>query len=155
MASKQPLVLRAIGAEGTTELKSAGLDPEWNNPDKIINAIFLCHNRHALLDGPLVSLIPQILESPASVFSYDPRTVDHQDAVFEFPDGLQHAVLSILKDDSEVPLRTTDPLNLPLPHPLLNQLKAICSRMVVTPVYPVLTNDDIDGDTVWQEGRVP
>lgn len=154
------------GVDTTAQLKAAALDPEPNNPDNIMNVIFLCYQCHALLDKTLVSLIPQILESADSVFPYDPRTVDHYDAVVEFPSGLRRAVVSILQDDGEVKrmrpghvltLRTTDPANLPLPHPLLLQLHAICSRMVVMRAaagYPVLTDDDSDGDTVFEALKV-
>lgn len=154
------------GVEATAKLKAAALDPEPNNPDNIMNVIFLCPNCHTFLDKPLVSLIPQILESPASVFPYDPQTVEHYDAVVEFPGGLEDAIISVLQDDHEVKrmrpghvlaLRTTDPVNLPLPHPLLLQLHAICSRMVAMRAaagYPVLKDDDSDGDTVYDALRV-
>lgn len=152
------------GAKATTQLKAATLDS--TNPDNIMNVIFLCYKCHALLDKAMVSLIPQILESPASVFPYDPRTVKHYDAVVEFPAGLHGAVVSILQDDGEVKrmrpghvltLRTADALGLPLPHPLPLQLHAICSRMVVMHAaagYPVLTDDNSDGDTVFDALRM-
>lgn len=149
------------GVEVTDQLRAAALDPDPNNPDNIMNVIFLCYQCHALLDKTMISLIPQILESPDSVFPYDPRMVDHYESVVEFPAGLRRAVISILQDDGEVKrmrpghiltLRTSDPTNLPLPHPLLLQLHAICSRMVVMRAaagYPVLTGDSSDGDTVF------
>lgn len=154
------------GVEASDQLKAAALDPEPNNPDNILNVIFLCYQCHALLDKTMVSLIPQILESPESVFPYDPRTVHNYDAVVEFPAGLRRATISVLQDDGEVKrmrpghilaLRTSDPTNLPLPHPLLLQLHAICSRMVVMRAaagYPVLTEDNSDGDTVFDALRV-
>lgn len=154
------------GVEDTAKLKAAALDPEPNNPDNIMNLIFLCYQCHALLDKTLVSLIPQILESPHSEFPYDPRTVDNYDVVVEFAGGLKRAVILVLQDDGEgkrirpahvLTLRTTDPTNLPLPHPLLLQLHAICSRMVVMRAaagYPVLTDDNSDGDTVFDALRV-
>lgn len=150
------------GVAATDQLKAAALDPDPNDPDNIMNVIFLCSKCHTLLDKPMVSLIPQILESPNSVFPYDPRLVDHYDAVVEFPAGLQRAVIHVLQDDGEgkrlrpghvLTLRTADPTTLPLPHPLLLQLHAICSRMVVMRAaagYPVLADDDdSDGDTVF------
>lgn len=154
------------GVEITAQLKAAALDPEPNNPDNILNVIYLCPKCHVLFDKPMVSLIPQILESPDSVFPYDPWMVNHYDAVVEFPAGLRRAVVSILQEDGEVKrmrpghrltLRTADPVNLPLPHPLLLQLHAVCSRMVVLRAaagYPVLTDDNSDGDTVFDALRV-
>lgn len=154
------------GVEATDQLKAAALEPDPKDPDNIMNVIFLCSKCHTLFDSTMVSLIPQILESPHSVFPYDPRMVDHYDAVVEFPAGLRRAVVSILQDDGEVKrmrpghvltLRTGDPRNLPLPHPLLLQLHAICSRMVVMRAaagYPVLTDDDSDGDTVFDALKV-
>lgn len=44
-----------------------------------------------LLTKPMVSLIPQILESPASIFPYDPGAVAQYDAV-----------ILILQDNGEV-----------------------------------------------------
>lgn len=150
------------GAAATDQLKAAALDPDATDSDNIMNVLFLCYTCHALLDKNMVSLIPQILESPDSVFPYDPRSVDHYDAVVEFPAGLQRAVIQVLQDDGEgrrlrpghvLTLRTADPTTLPLPHPLLLQLHAICSRMVVMRAaagYPVLADDDdSDGDTVF------
>lgn len=154
------------GTTATDQLKAAALDPDPTNPDNIMNVLFLCYQCHALLDKTMVSLIPQILESPATVFPYDPRSVDHYDAVVEFPAGLQRAVILVLQDDGEgrrlrpghvLTLRTADPSTLPLPHPLLLQLHAICSRMVVmrgAAGYPVLADeDDSDGDTVYDALR--
>lgn len=154
------------GIEATAELKAAAFDPDPNDADNIMNVIFLCFNCHAFLDKQLISLIPQILESPASVFPYDPRIVDCYDAVVEFPQGLQDIIVSILQADGEVKrmrpghvltLQTADPENLPLPHPLLLQLHVICSRMVVMRAaagYPVLTDDGSDGDTVFDALQV-
>lgn len=154
------------GAAATDQLKAAALDPDPDNPDNIMNVLFLCYQCHVLLDKTLVSLIPQILESPDSVFPYDPRSVDHYDAVVEFPAGLQRAVILVLQEDGEgkrlrpghvLTLGTADPTTLPLPHPLLLQLHAICSRMVVMRAaagYPVLADgDDSDGDTVFDALR--
>lgn len=147
------------GVAATEQLKAASLDPEPTNPDNIMNVIFLCLNCHGLLDKPLVSLIPQILESSDSVFPYDPRAVEEYNAVVEFPAGMKMAIVSVVQPDGEVKrmraghvvtLRTADPAALPLPHPLLLQLHAICSRMVVMRAaagYPVL-EDDSDADTV-------
>lgn len=150
------------GVVATDQLKAAALDPDPNDPDNIMNVIFLCSKCHTLLDKPMVSLIPQILESPNSVFPYDPSSVDHYDAVVEFPAGLQRAVIHVLQEDGEgkrlrpghvLTLRTADSTTLPLPHPLLLQLHAICSRIVVMRAaagYPVLADDDdSDGDTVF------
>lgn len=154
------------GVEATAELKNAAFEPEPNNPDNIMNVIFLCYQCHVLLDKTMVSLIPQILESPESVFPYDPRMVDHYDAIVEFPAGIQRAVIAILQDDGGfkrmlpghvLTLRTADPIGLPLPHPLLLQLHAICGRMVVMRAaggYPVLADDDSDGDTVYDALRL-
>lgn len=85
------------GVEATAKLKAAALDPEPNNPDNIMNLIFLCYQCHALLDKTLVSLIPQILECPHSVFPYDPRTVYSYNVVVEFPGGLHRAVILVLR----------------------------------------------------------
>lgn len=151
------------GTSATADLKAAALDPDSNTTDNILNVIFLCHNCHVLLDKPMISLIPQILESPRSVFPYDPRAVTHYDVVIEFPAGLRGAAIPILQDDGEfkrmrpghvLTLETADSANLPLPHPLLLQLHAICSRMVVMRAaagYPVLMDDDSDGETVFDE----
>lgn len=154
------------GVAATDQLKAAALDPDPSNPDNIMNVLFLCYQCHALLDKTMVSLIPQILESSSSVFPYDPRAVAHYDAVVEFPAGLQRAVILVLQEDGEgkrlrpghvVTLGTADPTTLPLPHPLLLQLHAICSRMVVMRAaagYPVLADDDdSDGDTVFDALR--
>lgn len=154
------------GHEATAELKAAALDPDPTNPDNIMNVLFLCFQCHALVDKTMVSLIPQILESPTSTFPYDPRSVKEYDVVVEFPAGMRRAVVSVLQDDGEVKrmrpghvvtLRTADPAALPLPHPLLLQLHAICGRMVVlrgAAGYPVSTGDDSDGDTVYDALRV-
>lgn len=154
------------GVEATAELKNAAFEPEPNNPVNIMNVIFLCYQCHVLLDKTMVSLIPQILESPDSVFPYDPRMVDHYDAIVEFPAGIQRAVIAILQDDGGfkrmlpghvLTLRTADPIGLPLPHPLLLQLHAICGRMVIMRAaggYPVLADDDSDGDTVYDALRL-
>lgn len=154
------------GVAATERLKAAALDPDPTNPDNLLNVLFLCYQCHALLDKTMVSLVPQILESPASVFPYDPRCVDHYRAIVEFPAGLQRAVILVLQDDGEgrrlrpghvLTLRTADPVALPLPHPLLLQVHAICARMVVMRAaagYPVLTDDDdSDGDTVFDALR--
>lgn len=56
-----------------------------------------------------------------------------------------------------VTLRTADAMALPLPHPLLLQLHAICSRMAVMRAvagYPVVTDDNSDGDTVFDALRM-
>lgn len=160
------LIAMFKGVEATDQLKAAALEPDPNNPDNIMNVIFLCSKCHTLLDNTMVSLIPQILESPDSVFPYDPRLVNHYDTVVEFPAGLRRAVVFILQDDGEakrmrpghvLTLHTADPMNLPLPHPLLLQLHAICSRMVIMRAaagYPVLTDDDSDGDTVFDALRI-
>lgn len=154
------------GVEATDQLKAAALDPDPKDPDNIMNVIFLCSKCHTLFDKTMLSLIPQILESADSIFPYDPRMVNHYDAVVEFPAGWRRAVVSILQDDGEVKrmrpghvltLHTDDPMNLPLPHPLLLQLHAVCSRMVVMRAaagYPVLTDDDSDGDTVFDALKV-
>lgn len=151
------------GASATADLRAAALDPDPTTTDNILNVIFLCSNCHVLLDKPMVSLIPQILESPRSVFPYDPRAVAQYDVVIEFPGGLRGAAIAILQDDGEfkrmrpghvLTLQTADSANLPLPHPLLLQLHAVCSRMVVMRAaagYPVLMDDDSDGDTVFDE----
>lgn len=154
------------GVAATDQIKAAALDPDPNNPDNIMNVLFLCYQCHVLLDKTMVSLIPQILKCPNSGFPYDPRSVDHYDAVVEFPAGLQRAVILVLQDDGEgkrlrpghiLSLGTPDPTTLPLPHPLLLQLHAICSRMVVMRAaagYPVLADDDdSDGDTVFDALR--
>lgn len=155
------------GTQATAELKAAALDPDPTNPDNILNVVYLCHNCHVLLDKPMISLIPQILESFSIVFPYDPRVVEKYDVVVEFPAGLQGAAVAILQDDGEfkrmrpghvLTLQTANPAELPLPHPLLLQLHAICSRMVVMRAsagYPVLMDDSSDGDTVFDELAVP
>lgn len=155
------------GSQDTAQLKAAALDPEPNNADNILNVIYLCVKCHVLLDTTKISLIPLILESPGSVFPYNPRSVERYDVVVEFPTGLQDVAIAILQDDGEfkrlrpghvLTLHTADPAKLPLPHPLLLQLHVICSRMVVLRAaagYPVLMgDDDSDGDTVFDALRV-
>lgn len=155
------------GTQATAQLKDAALDPEPNKTDNILNVIYLCVKCHVLLDTTKISLIPQILESPGSVFPYNPRTVEQYEVVVEFPAGLQDVAIAILQDDGEfkrlrpghvLTMHTADPAKLPLPHPLLLQLHVICSRMVVLRAaagYPVLVgDDDSDGDTVFDALRV-
>lgn len=149
------------GVVATSALKAAALDPDPENSDNLMNVIYLCHNCHVLLDKPLVSLVPQILEDPTTIFPYDPRAVDHYDVVVEFPGGLEPANIAVLQEDKEykrmrpghvLTLRTADPATLPLPHPLLLQLHVVCSRMVVIRAaagYPVLIDGSSDGDTVY------
>lgn len=160
------------GTQATAHVKAAALDPEPNNTDNILNVIYLCVKCHVLLDTTKISLIPQILnnpsslESPVIVFPYNPRKVEQYDVVVEFPAGLQDVNIAILQDDGEfkrlrpghvLTMHTADPAKLPLPHPLLLQLHAICSRMVVLRAaagYPVLMgDDDSDGDTVFDSLR--
>lgn len=152
------------GASATASLKAAALDPDPEDADNLMNVMQLCRNCHRLLDAPRVSLVPQILEDPASIFPYDPRAVAQYDVVAEFPAGLATAVIFVMQDDGEskrmrpgqvVTLRTADPATLPLPHPLLLQLHVLCSRMVVLRAaagYPVLLDDDSDDDTVYDLG---
>lgn len=149
------------GTSDTASLKAAALDPDPDEADNLMNVMQLCRNCHRLLDAPRVSLVPQILEDPASIFPYDPRAVTQYDVVAEFPAGLATAVIFVMQDDGEskrmrpgqvFTLRTADPVTLPLPHPLLLQLHVLCSRMVVLRAaagYPVLLDDDSDDDTVY------
>lgn len=150
------------GTQATAELKAAALDPEPNNTDNILNVIYLCVKCHVLLDTTKISLLPQILDIPGIAFPYNPRTVQQYDVVVEFPAGLRDVAIAILQPDGEfkrlrpghvLTMRTADPARLPLPHPLLLQLHAICSRLVVLRAaagYPVLVGEDeSDGDTVF------
>lgn len=149
------------GVAATAQLKAAALDPDPTSTDNILNVIYLCLTCHALLDQPQISLIPQILEPTSGiVFPYDPRAVAQYDVVVEFPAGMHGAAVAILQADGEfkrmrpghvVVLHTPAPATLPLPHPLLLELHAVCSRMVAMRAaagYPVLTDDDSDADTV-------
>lgn len=149
------------GADGTASLKAAALSPDPDNADNILNVIQLCRNCHNLLDKSLLTLVPQIVEDPATVFPYDPHAVRQYGVVAEFPAGLQRAIIPILQDDGELHLMrpgqvltlcTADPILLPLPHPLLFQLHVICSRMVIMRAaagYPVLSEHQSDGDTLF------
>lgn len=149
------------GVDATAALKAAALDPDPENPDNLMNVIQLCRNCHHHLDEACVSLVPQILEDPASVFPYDPRVATQYDVVAEFPAGLAAAEILVLQDDGDgkrlrpghvLTFRTTNSATLPLPHPLLLQLHVVCSRMVVLRAaagYPVLLDTESDGDTVY------
>lgn len=66
------------------------------------------------------------LECPDSVFPYDRRIIEHYNAILEFPGGLERAVIS---SDGEVKRMGRGPAypdlrNVPLPHPLVLQLKS-------------------------------
>lgn len=89
------------GADATAKLKAAALDPDPNDADNLMNVLQLCRNCHRLLDAPRVSLVPQILENPASVFPYDPHVVTEYDVVAEFPAGFATAVIFVMQDDGE------------------------------------------------------
>ncbi|KAL0630768.1 hypothetical protein Q9L58_010383 [Maublancomyces gigas] len=132
------------GVDATTQLKPAALDPEPDNPDNIMN----------------------ILENRNSVFPDDPRKVAQYQVIVEFPGGMQHVSVPILQEDGEfkrmrpghvLTLRTADARALPLPHPLLLQLHAVCSRMVIMRAaagHPVLSDDALqvtEEDTDEQE----
>lgn len=151
------------GVAGTSALKAAALDPDPNNPDNLMNVIQLCRNCHNFLDKSLISLVPQILEAPATAisFPYDPREVAHYDVVVELPAGFERAKIPVLQADGDwkslrpgqvLTLRTADPATLPLPHPLLLQLHVLCSRMAIMRAaagYPILLEDESDGNTLF------
>lgn len=159
------LIAMFKGASATAHIQAAALDPDPSKTDNILNVMYLCVKCHVLLDTTKVSLLPQILESGSSLFPYNPRSVHEYDVIVEFPAGLQDVVIAILQPDGEFKrlrpghaftMRTADAVELPLPHPLLLQLHAVCSRMVVLRAaagYPVLGGDDeSDGEMVVVDG---
>lgn len=149
------------GVDGTASLKAAALSPDPDNADNIMNVMQLCGKCHYLLDKSLLTLVPQIIDDPATVFAYDPQAVRQYGVVAEFPAGLQRAIIPVVQDDGElhlmrpgqvVTLCTADPALLPLTHPLLLLFHLICSRMVILRAaagYPVLTEQGSDGDTLF------
>lgn len=149
------------GGDATASVKAAALDPDPTNPDNLMNVIQLCANCQRSFDAQRVSLVPQILEDPASVFPYDPRVVTQYDVVVEFPEGSSQAGIPAIQNNRNlrwvrpghvITLRTADPTTHPLPHPLLLQLHVLCSRMVVMRAaagYPVFLEDESDSDTLY------
>lgn len=128
-----------LGESATAEFQAAALDPDPTSPDNLMNVMYLCHNCHALFDDSKITFVPTVLTDPLIMFPYDPSLVASYTAVAEFPFGpadydvavkLPTGVYTSLQPGHIIRFSTLDPMNRPLPHPLLLQLHAVVSRVV-------------------------
>lgn len=147
---------------GTTAmscLKAAALHRDSRNPGNQMNIMTLCHKCYALNQKSLISLVPMIIEStPEFPFPYEPRRVAAYVLIVEFPGGKDGVVIDVhgasglsrLVPGSRLTLQSIDPIDFPLPHPLLFQLHLLCNRMVIlrkNAGYPITVPGGNLGDT--------
>lgn len=112
--------------------------------DCVQNLIFLSTEVHCCFGPGLLVLVPDITEG---LNSYDASTVTEYTATVEMPYGSKEVSLAVFKyqdlpgggsgstldhlltPGETITFRTTDTEAMPLPHPLLLQIHALCSRM--------------------------
>lgn len=148
------------GNNALRSLKAAAAQLDNTNPENLLNELPMCRSCHELSAQSFVSLLPLILAvKPPMPFPYNPYAVMRYETVVEFAGGVTNAAINIpdyfggakrLWPGDTVSLLTSDPVDLPLPHPLLMQINLLCNRMVVLRAaagYPVQIEQGREGDT--------